>query len=81
MESPPVLDCRGLFCPIPIIELQKAIRKIEVGETLVLLADDPGIEKDLPQWCVARRHDLLSLETADGDPGNRTYRGTVRRAH
>jgi TusA-related sulfurtransferase len=47
---------------------------VPVGETVVLLADDPLVEIDLAAWCHENRHELLSLVREDGE-----YRGEVRR--
>jgi hypothetical protein len=35
------LDCKGLLCPVPIIRLSKAIKTIQVGEAIEMLATDP----------------------------------------
>ena len=34
------LDCRGLACPRPVIELAKAFESVELGDTVALIADD-----------------------------------------
>ena len=56
------LDCLGLLCPVPIIKAGRAIRRVARGEVLELVADDPGVERDVVDWCSANRHALLSLE-------------------
>ena len=37
-----VLDCKGLQCPMPVIKTAQAIKNIEPGQVLELLATDPG---------------------------------------
>ena len=37
-----VLDCRGLRCPLPVVELAKAFRELAVGAEVELLSDDPA---------------------------------------
>ena len=49
-----VLDCLGRPCPVPIIELAKALPNIEVGEVLTVLSDDPAAAADIPAWCRMR---------------------------
>lgn len=44
------IDCTGMLCPLPIIETARAIRKIENGQAITLLADDPATEPDLVAW-------------------------------
>lgn len=51
------LDCRGMRCPRPVIELARAA----AGSTdeLLLLADDPATEVDVPAWCRMRGATLV----------------------
>lgn len=44
------LDCRGLLCPQPIIDLGKAIRNLKSNEIILLISDDPATQKDLGAW-------------------------------
>ena len=44
------LDCRGKRCPLPIIELSKKIKEIEVGQELLFISDDPATAADLSAW-------------------------------
>ena len=44
------LDCRGKRCPLPIIELSKKIKEIEVGQELLFFSDDPATAADLSAW-------------------------------
>ncbi|RIQ14448.1 sulfurtransferase TusA family protein [Jiangella rhizosphaerae] len=67
-----VLDCRGMRCPLPIIELARHIGDVEVGAAVTVLADDPAAASDVPAWCRMRSHEYVG---ADGD----AY--TVRRLH
>lgn len=68
------VDSRGRPCPIPVIDLAKAIAKVDVGHDVIVLSDDPGAAADIPAWCRMRRQDLVSAVEADG---HTTYR--VRR--
>jgi len=75
-RTSPVLDQRGRRCPLPVVELARAIGDVAVGETLGLAADDPAARLDVPAWCRMRGHDYLGESAAaDGVP---VY--TVRRA-
>jgi len=44
------LDCRGMFCPLPIVQLKKATKTMKPGQVLRLTATDPGSAKDVPSW-------------------------------
>ena len=59
------IDCRGLPCPRPIIELAKALPTVEVGELLAVVADDPAARHDVPAWCRLRGQEYVGEESAD----------------
>ena len=65
MQGDEVLDCKGLTCPMPILKLSKAVKKIDVGKIIEMLGTDPGSKTDGPAWCDKMGHTLL--ETAEGD--------------
>lgn len=44
------LDCTGLNCPLPILRLSKATSAAASGETIELIATDPGAMKDVAAW-------------------------------
>ncbi len=60
------LDCIGMLCPVPVIKTGRAVREVPIGSTLEILADDPGAELDLQDWCSANRHEFLQ-QSSDGD--------------
>jgi cysteine desulfurase len=71
------IDALGKLCPLPVIELGKRIRQVEVGATVRVLADDPAARLDIPAWCRLTGQDYLGQETLEGKPGATAYR--VRR--
>jgi len=64
-----ILDCIGLYCPMPVIRTNEETDKLAVGETLEILADDPAAEEDLKAW--AKRTGQKILETEKMDDGIR----------
>lgn len=54
------LDCLGVPCPVPVIELAKAVRTLELGERVRLVADDPAAAGDVAAWCRMRGQTLES---------------------
>ncbi len=63
------LDCRGMACPRPVIELAKAFQDIDVGDTVALIADDAGAAADVQAWCRMRGQEYVGSATApDGVP-------------
>lgn len=65
MAAPTVVDARGKPCPLPVIELAKAIEQLPVGEQVVVLSDDPGAKVDIPVWCRMKGHTYLGLSEAE----------------
>jgi hypothetical protein len=37
------LDVKRLLCPMPVIRLGEMIEKIEIGDTIQIIATDPGV--------------------------------------
>jgi TusA-related sulfurtransferase len=66
MNVTKILDCAGLFCPMPIANTRRELEKMHPGEVLEIIADDPGFEKDLPAWCEATGEQLLEMKKEDG---------------
>ncbi|MGI8535530.1 MAG: sulfurtransferase TusA family protein [Mycobacteriales bacterium] len=67
-----VLDCRGRPCPVPVIELARALPTVAVDEVVAVLSDDPAARLDIPAWCRMRGQDYL------GEAPSGTF--SVRRA-
>ncbi len=57
-----VLDVRGLLCPMPIVKTKKAIDQLDAGQTLRILATDPGAVADFHAWTRRTGHKLLESE-------------------
>lgn len=68
------VDALGTFCPEPVIRTQDRIREIDPGQILLLLADDSGVEVDIPAWCISTGNEYLGLLAGDD-----VYRVYVRR--
>jgi len=63
------VDCRGVSCPRPVIELARAVTEAEVGDTVALTADDPAARADVQAWCRMRAQEYVGEEAAeDGVP-------------
>ena len=60
------LDAKGLNCPLPILRAKKAINKLDSGQTLKIIATDPGSVKDFESFCNQTGHKLLGSD-ASGD--------------
>lgn len=68
------LDSKNLLCPMPIIKLSQAIKKIDVGQTILTETTDPGSQYDIAAWARQTGNALLSTEQ-DG----RVFRFLIRK--
>ncbi|MEM7465757.1 MAG: sulfurtransferase TusA family protein [Pseudomonadota bacterium] len=61
-DEPPVdeqLDASGLNCPLPILKAKKALATMELGQTLHVIATDPGAEADFDAFAEQTGHKLI----------------------
>ena len=56
------LDCRGLNCPVPIVRISQAIKKMEASQTLEVEADDPAFGADVDAWVRKMGHELVAFD-------------------
>jgi tRNA 2-thiouridine synthesizing protein A len=63
-------------CPLPVIKTAQAVKALEVGQVLELLATDPGVDPDMHAWSSRTGHDLVSIDQ-EGD----VFHVLIRRAH
>ena len=57
------LDARGLLCPMPIVKTAKAMKALEPGQVLKLVATDRGSAKDVPAWAEQTGNELVEQHT------------------
>lgn len=71
--TPDVLvDCLGRPCPVPVIELAKAVAAADVGAVVEVLSDDPAARLDVPAWCRMRGQEYLGVSDRSGHLVRRT---------
>ena len=57
-------DSFGQMCPMPIVQLAKAMRKMQARQVLEIRADDEGAHADIPAWCEQTGNEFLGEESA-----------------
>jgi tRNA 2-thiouridine synthesizing protein A len=60
------LDTKGLNCPLPILKAKKAIKDLQAGDVLEVLATDPGSVKDFEAFSRATGNELMEWNEDDG---------------
>lgn len=69
------LDARNLSCPMPVLKTKKAMKELQVGQILEVIATDPGSMKDMPSYCRTTGHELVSSE----EQPDKTYRFLIKK--
>lgn len=59
------LDCRGMNCPMPIVEMSKTAKGLSSGDLMEVSATDLAFKLDVEAWARRTGHTLESFE--DGD--------------
>jgi tRNA 2-thiouridine synthesizing protein A len=57
------LDTSGLKCPLPVLKAKKALRTLDAGERLRVIATDPNALNDFPAYCTEAGQKLVEART------------------
>lgn len=60
------LDTSGLRCPLPVLRAKKALKALEPGDLIDVLATDPAAKTDFPAFCETTGNVLEETEERDG---------------
>jgi tRNA 2-thiouridine synthesizing protein A len=60
---------------MPVVQAREAMERLQVGQTMELIATDPGSGVDMPAWAANTGHELVSSEH-----NGATFRFIIRRA-
>ena len=69
------LDCKHLNCPMPIVRISQAIKKLDNGDLLEVEASDPAFKADLEAWVEKMGHEILEFHD-----GENVRRAVVRKS-
>ena len=59
LQEDKTLDCSGMLCPVPVIKTSKAIKEMQIGQVLKMVATDPGAPTDMVAWARQTGNELL----------------------
>jgi len=60
------LDTKGMNCPLPVLKTKKAIRMIDAGEMLEVLATDPAAVQDFEAFARSTGNELVEWNEENG---------------
>ncbi|MCG2769305.1 MAG: sulfurtransferase TusA family protein [Anaerolineae bacterium] len=61
------VDCRGETCPVPLVEVRKAVRRASPGDVIEVLGTHPASKKEIPVAVEALKLKMLGVEGPDED--------------
>ncbi len=61
------IDVRGETCPVPLVEMRKALRKAEPGDVVEVIGTHSSSKKEIPMAVKALKLELLSVEGSNTD--------------
>ena len=62
MSTDKEIDTSGLNCPLPILKAKKALTELHSGQTLKVIATDPGSWRDFEAFAKQTGNSLVSQE-------------------
>lgn len=57
-----IVDVRGETCPVPLVEMRKALRKAGEGDVIEVIGTHPASKKEIPMAANALSVKILSDE-------------------
>lgn len=60
------VDVRGEICPMPDLNTQKALKKMEKGQILEVIVDYPLSLERIPRTVEKQGHKILKIEQING---------------
>ena len=75
-----MLDVIGLKCPEPLMMLRQALRNLQQGQLLGVVATDPSTERDFANFCQFIGHELVSFAVDElGALGHKRFEFVIRK--
>lgn len=66
-DSPIQLDLRGYQCPMPVLKTRHHLKKLQSGQALLVITDDPLAGLDIPHFCQETGQTLVEKTVGEGD--------------
>jgi tRNA 2-thiouridine synthesizing protein A len=60
------VDARGKSCPLPIVLTAQAMKTLQTGQLVEVLATDPGSVKDFESWAAVTGNAMVESDTTGG---------------
>ncbi len=60
------VDVKGETCPVPLVEVRKALKKASSGDIVEVIGTNPASKKEIPMAVEALGYELLDITEKDG---------------
>jgi tRNA 2-thiouridine synthesizing protein A len=64
-KEPILLDCSGLKCPMPLLEISRTVKGMTSNDELRVLATDLAFNADVHAWARVTGNTILSFQDND----------------
>jgi tRNA 2-thiouridine synthesizing protein A len=61
------VDCRGMNCPVPLVETRKALKKATVGDVVEVTGTHSASRKEIPMAVSALGQELMDILDKGGE--------------
>lgn len=61
-----IFDFTGLKCPLPVLKARRALKSIDIGKTITVIADDPAALIDFKHFCETAGHRIENQSDQNG---------------
>lgn len=68
-EIAETIDTSGTRCPIPLLRAKQALKALQVGELLCVVATDPAAKPDFDAMLSHLPHELIDYSSQNGECG------------
>lgn len=62
-----LLNVLGFFCPVPLAETKKALKRLKSGDVLEVIADDPEAVHDISMLIERTQHEMKIIDDQSGE--------------
>lgn len=61
------IDVRGETCPVPLVEVRKAVRRASPGDVIEVVGTHPASMREVPMAIEALQLELIAVEGTETD--------------
>ncbi len=73
------LDLKGLACPLPLLKMKLALKKLESGQLMAVDTTDSGSWTDFHKFAELTDNELVSAEAVSIESATEYYRFIIKK--